>query len=361
MDSIACIQDITIDQLYYAATPLFKALYPYAIMLWAFVFVWWLIGKIMEWQKGNEPFLGLISKALTLMFILFMWPHIFIGSYLLNDAWAARVEEIDISSSLPASVKTYISDQGLATNFENALQSLETQVVFDKTSDKLGEAEQVEEPEKKGWFQQNIDNFSLAVQSAPELILKRLIGFMAGIAKNVVLTIRLILSVFYYIAIPFLFVLSFLPIIGDNKGSEALNSYSKKTLSWFLNMAMWPTIYALLDKVFLLLYYMFIANGLFENMSILVAFYCTYIILVVTLPMAIANANPYGIVQGTIAAMQTVATMAAVGAVSGVGMGKTGATAGAKGIGHGAKGLAGAIAAVRKFRPKSNVDLAGGS
>ena len=317
----------------------------------------------MEWQKGNEPFLGLLSKSLTLLFILFMWPHIFVASYLLNDAWAARVEEIDIVSSLPANVRSYISDNSLPNNFENALSSLGQQSDKASSTDSSTDTSadnQDEAPIQQSWFQKNVGTLAFMLPSAPELIAKILVGFLAGIAKDVVLTIRLILSVFYYVAIPFLFVLSLMPIVGDNKGSEALNSYSKKTISWFLNMALWPTIYALLDKVFLLLYYLFVSNGLFENISILVAFYCTYIILVVTLPMAIANANPYGIVQGTIAAMQTMATMAAVGAVSGVGMGKAGAKAGAKGVGHVARGVGAAVTAVRRFRPKSNVDLAGG-
>ncbi|MFH1429001.1 MAG: hypothetical protein ABIH39_04575 [Candidatus Margulisiibacteriota bacterium] len=355
-EQVQSIRDIGIDQIYHYSEPLFKALYPYVLMLFALAFAWWLVAKIIAWQKGEEKPLAILGKSLTMLFIIFMWPQIFIGSYLLNDAWAARIEEIDITTNLPSSIREYITRNELPTNFDSTLKRLETQDFWSN----------VKPAEDKSFFDKFKENYSLnnwlglkpmwddwlGMKGGIEVIIRLFMGFLARIAKTVVMSIRLILSIFYYIAIPFLFVCSLFPVIGEQKSNEGLNNYSKKTISWFLNMAFWPTIFALLDKVFLLIYYLLIAHGLLFDMGVLVAFYCSYIILTITLPISIAQANPYGIVHGTISAMQT---MAMVGGMAATGMARAGA-GGAKGV-AGLAAAGGMISAV-KSAPRANVDIA---
>lgn len=345
------IADIGIDRIYQYTQPLFKALYPYSVMLFALVFIWWLVGKVIAWQNGQEKPLAILGKALAMLFIIFMWPHIFIGSYLLNDAWAARIIEIDITQNLPDYIQSTIREEELPTNFDNVIRQMRSQVFWEKQKAKY-------ERDNDPRFFQKWANYLLAdaaatlkdfgqLKSTTQETFGFVIEFIAGIAKNIVLLIRLILACFYYIAIPFLFVLSFLPIIGES--NEGINSYSKKTISWFLNMILWPTIFALLDKVFLVVYYVLIHYGLLYEFNIMIAFYCAYVILLISLPISIARANPYGIVHGTISALQTVAMVGAMG-VGGLAKGGVGGVAGATAIGR--------MSNIAKNTAKSNVDIA---
>jgi len=85
-----------------------------------------------------------------------------------------------------------------------------------------------------------------------------------------------------------------------------LTGTRKARINWFINMAMWPTFYALLDKILLVMYYTLRDGRHFDSMITYTAFFCFYIIAYITIPISIQKANPYGVMHGMISTMSTI-------------------------------------------------------
>ena len=327
------------------ANPIFQAIYGYVMIFAMFPLSFWLGKKIVQVKDGKESIQGVIFKLFTLAFFLFYWQPFFMGIYYLNDALEARINQIDISSSLPGYIAG--TDQSNMDNVisvmynDYQLKAMKEEYEFKQEMDQrlkeqkiiednIDDKDAVEKLVVKGAhtvsnafakagniWQQDKEHIKDAVHKpGPENLIKIGISFLASIAKDIVIMVRIGFSYLFYIIVPFLVVASYIPILGDQDDMAGLNSFSKKTINWCINMAFWPSIYALLDKILLVMYYSLRDAGKFDSIGTYTAYFAFYLIAYITIPMAIQKANPYGVMHGMISAVTSIATIGAGLAVS---------------------------------------------
>jgi len=237
------LNPFSVEQIFETSKPIFNALFPYVVILAVLPLSFWLVSQILQLKNKQTTAVAILLKSFCLMLVIFFWQHIFISAYYLNDAWEARIIEIDLSSVLPGYVinkDTQIMDTvigSMLSEYEIAnkmLASYENQRGTSTPS--IRSTTWVDQ--KKAQFNWTKDAtlssakkgiYSFFNTVHPKTILRTFIGFLASIAKEIVMMTRIGFSYFFYVAIPFLVVLSYFPVLGDNQDAGGLNRYSKST------------------------------------------------------------------------------------------------------------------------------------
>ena len=331
--------NIGIEQIHAFGKPLYNAIYPMMVIFAIFPFSFWFASKIKMFREGKESLQGIITKSIVFLFFIFFWQPFFIATFYLSDALEARVEEISISSVVnqfgyvgkttnifdvllvdmedDLFRKCYESEEREAAKLEQIIKEEQKSIVFGgdtsaymKAKAKLKELESEIKKKKRDIFG---SKFSPALWV--NKVVSKLIMMCLKMTKSLMLLIRVIFSFFFYVMIPCLVVCSYLPILGNNSDSNGLNSYAKGIINLFINMAMWPVFFALIDKIGVISYYYFLHNKYFEGYYAVphyLAFCICILITYITLPFTIQKANLYGITQGAISAISTGAIVSSV-------------------------------------------------
>ena len=280
-------------------------------------------------KGGKEDLRSILVKVFIIMFFLFSWQAFFRAAYLLNDAAEARINEIDISSVLPGFLAE--DSQYMDVVLENMYTDFELKSMEDQAAElKELKSRKEEITATPGFVASTIqalkalpDKIDTGIHDmmekaadmfGPQHLIRVFIMFMAKFVKKMIILLRMGFTLIFYVTVPFLFVCSYLPVLGDNNDMAGLNSFSKKTINWCLNMAMWPTIFALLDKVLVIMYYTLRFSGAFDSITTYTAFFAFYLVAYMTIPTSIQKANPYGVMHGMLSTTQLMGTLAVGGA-----------------------------------------------
>jgi hypothetical protein len=319
------VYSLGVDEIFRTSKPVFDALFPFVIIFATLPFTFWLYTKFRLLKEGKENGVSVIFKIFIFLFFIFYWQKIFIASFLLNDALEAKIQNIDISSVLPRDAE-YRHMDNVVSQMVSDYQIEENKVAKRKSAIL---ADMQEESGTGGAIKSFYQDLIAGNKATRELLeagelsakikyldpkhwIRVLLSLLAQIAKKLVFMLRIGFSYFYYFTVPFLLIASYMPVLGDNNDSSGLNSFSKKTISSFINMALWPTVYALLDIVLVIMYYTLRGQGLLDGFLEYTAFFCFYLIAYITLPISIQKANPYGVMQGMISTISTVATVGTI-------------------------------------------------
>lgn len=333
------------------SSPLHSGLSRLLFVLFFLPFIFLVIAKILDIKAGKTTIITAFFQLICFIVFVMSWPKIFKFAYYLNDATAAKINNISLNSPKLVNAGYHPSNN-------------EFKDLFDEMAEVYEDVESKREEVKKQLNKADADNSSTSIVSDaldslskgssylflkflnPLRWIRTIIEFLVHLVREIVVMVRLGFSFFFYIAIPFLIIFSYMPILGDNQDLTGLNKFSKSTINWFFNMAMWPTFYALLDKVLVIIYYALKANHIFEGYnSSYSAFFCFVLISYITIPISIQKANPYGVMHGMISTISTAAIVG--GSFASIAMKSSGIS---KMMGS----------KLSNFKPKSNVDLAKG-
>ena len=334
------MQDFDMEKFMKALEPIYSQVWVFSMILAFFVLSFWLMRKFSVMadpkMEGKETAKGIMLKLVIFCFIIFNWPNIFKSLFLFGDATEARIHQIDISQSIPPEIRKQIGKQEM--EMDNVIS-----MMYDKASLSFfnvdvamtkKERDQLEKEAAETLRIDQIDNlfkrkFSRGVSKTKSYVSdktkalagglvepfkmaglglsKMVIYFTASITKKSMLMVRIIFSGFYLIVVPAALVFSYMPVLSKEEDEKGMTEWARKTLSWMFNMALWPTYYALLDKVLLITYYQLYGMGVFKEFGNNTSFFIGYIVLYITLPFMIQKANPYALMQGMMSAISSTA------------------------------------------------------
>jgi hypothetical protein len=337
------MQDFDMEKFMKALEPIYSQVWVFSMILAFFVLSFWLMRKfsIMADPKneGKETIKGIVGKLIIFCFIIFNWPHIFKSMFLFGDATESRIHQIDISQSIPPEIREKIGRQEM--EMDNVINMMYDKATLSIYNVKAGltkkERDQLEKEAAEALRISQIDNIlkRSIVKAASKTkqyvgktaqraksavaepfkmfgggIAQMIIFFTASVTKKSMLMVRIIFSGFYLVVVPCAFVFSYMPVLSKEEDEKGMTEWSRKTISWMFNMSLWPTYYALLDKILLITYYQLHGMGVFKEFGNNTSFFIGYIVLYITLPFMIQKANPYALMQGMMSAISSTAMIA---------------------------------------------------
>ncbi len=308
------------ESFFRAANPLFQSLYPFALIFGFAALVFWFMYKLRACQQKQESFFGLFAKLLVLCFFLFYWQKIYLSFFLFNDAVEAKILEINIEKMLPGFDPAY-------QNLDNILDNISL-FWTDLKPDAQEAPSDMESltPWQSAWvWIQNIGkkyseigkNIN-PVRIGYHAFLKWGLGFLVTITKKIAVLARIFLSFLFYVSLPFFLIISYTPVLGNYSDKGGINPFSRRMINLAITIAMWPTLYALVDKILLIMFYHIRNQGLFiEGSGWLFAFCCLVVIVYLALPFWILQVNPCGLIYGTLASIGSIGMITSAMAVRG--------------------------------------------
>lgn len=363
-----------IDDILVNANPLYDELFPYAKLLAVVALMFWLIAKINLIKNQKETIQGTLIKGIILLTFIFNWKSFFISTYYFAEFSESLIKQYSLKIYLPEEFeknnveKMYSSEELEKKDFDDltdyfmnvkvyaskreaeALQRAEQKVQEESlgstgnlswylTQKRKAKEKAKEILEEEGYTSSDDTVVTVGLKYISEAAIKDIMIFLAQILRQLVYILRIGFSYLFFIITPFLVVFSNFPILGNNKGQEALNEYSRSMINWSVNIAFWPAIYALLDHILVSMYYTILETGSFNDIITFTAYFCFVLVSYITIPISIQKANPYGVLHGMVSTISMVGTMAASTA-------STAVSAAAGGVSG--SGVGGSIASVAK-------------
>jgi hypothetical protein len=302
--------------------PLYKELHPYAQLFFVLILGFWVVKKIearaLKDGGSKEPAKEIIIKVVIFFFFIMLWQPFFMAVFYLNDAMEARILEVHNPElrSTDSIMTMDIIIHDLYYDLTNAAIDGKNSARTDDLetgSESNSLTERIFNPIKSA-----VSGMTTSIFTIPKAIFVAnaggVVGFIAALIKTTMLLVRIIFSGFFYVCIPFFILFSYMPVLGSQDGKDgALNQYSKKIINVFVNMALWPTMYAVVDKIFLSVYAILSESQMLFSYTNISAFMLTYIITIITAVVVVHNANPYAVMHGVLNAFQSVAQVSAMG------------------------------------------------
>ncbi len=217
--------------------------------------------------------------------------------------------------------KPYNPDD-LNTQSQNLIEKWE-QVIVSATSDREEfEKLAANAPTESNTSVTNTNSLNLFSFSF-ETALITLIVFISEIARNIIFAVRNFLCMIFYLVGPFLIAYSYFFFVGDTKDEDGMNKRTKSFLNWLILLALFPAIYALLDQIILILFYIYSDLNMLNSVKEITAFFAFYIVATISFPFLLHSLNPAGVMNGVFSTVSSLMMSSAVlsGTVSGIGGG----------------------------------------
>lgn len=156
------------------------------------------------------------------------------------------------------------------------------------------------------------------ITMAIKMGLVHVIVWIASMAKEIMYTLRDGLIMIFFLLGPLIISFSYMFFLGDTEDKGGLNKRSRNFINITVLLALFPFLYAVLDQIIQIMFYMYASSGRLYSITDIIGFFIFYAVLNVSFPFFIYNLNPAGIIGGVFSTLSSLQMSTAVLGVGGL-------------------------------------------
>lgn len=156
------------------------------------------------------------------------------------------------------------------------------------------------------------------VKMAIKMGLVHVIVWIASMAKEIMNTLRDGLIMIFFLLGPLIISFSYMFFLGDTDDKGGLNKRTRNFINMVVLLALFPFLYAVLDQIIQIMFYMYASSGRLYSMTDIIGFFIFYGVLYVSFPFFIYNLNPAGMIGGVFSTLSSLQMSTAVLGVGGL-------------------------------------------